>query len=188
VICPNKICRQEIPEDSIFCDQCGVQLLRCTKCGNTGTGKFCGKCGGGMAIQEAPPVNAPPPPVPATPAPAAPPPVTPAPEAPAATVIVRLPSEAVFLCHPDGWKLEIKDGDILGRTGGPHSARLGLFPVISSNHARVTRQGGGWLITDLKSTNKTYVNGAKLEPDIPVTIKNNDVVVLANVTFTVSES
>jgi hypothetical protein len=119
--------------------------------------------------------------------PAAPTPATPVPQVPtpsAATVIVSFPSEKFFLCHPDGWKLETADGDILGRTAGPHTGRLGVFPVISSNHAKITRQGGGWFITDLKSTNGTYLNGVRLEPNVPTRIKQDDVVILANVTFT----
>ncbi len=121
--------------------------------------------------------------------PAAPPSVS-SPSAPSssATVIVSLPSEKILLCHLDGWNMEIADGNILGRTNGPHAAALGKFPVISSNHAKVTRENNEWFITDLKSTNKTFVNGVKLEPNVPVKIKQNDVVLLANVTFTVRDA
>jgi len=199
--CPSKICNQEIPDDSCFCDQCGVHLLRCDKCGFISTSKFCGKCGGNSMSAIQPPdapsssklVNetlA----VPSTSTPSASaasvsvlPTPAPSPSAPssAATVVVTLPAEKIFLCHLDGWNMEIADGNILGRTNGPHSAALGKFPVISSNHAKVTRTKNEWFITDLNSTNKTYVNGAKLEPNVPVKIKQNDVVMLANVTFTV---
>jgi len=166
MICPNKICAQEIPEDSRFCDQCGVQLLRCAQCGFVSTGKFCGKCGGPMSVIV--------PPVPE--------------QTPAATVVVSLPTAKIFLHHPEGWRLAIAEGDVLGRANGPHAARLKNIPVISSNHARVTRQGNAWFITDLRSTNKTRVNGAKLEPDVPAKIKQDDVVTLANVSFTVEEA
>jgi len=188
--CPNKICKQEIPDDSCFCDQCGVHLLRCDKCGFIGTGKFCGSCGGSMSAIQPPtspfsskPVNE----TPTAPPPSATSPSVPSPSvaSSAATVVVSLPAEKIFLCHPDGWNMEIADGNILGRTNGPHSGALGKFPVISSNHAKVTRINNEWFITDLNSTNKTYVNGAKLEPNVPVKIKQNDVVMLANVTFTV---
>jgi pSer/pThr/pTyr-binding forkhead associated (FHA) protein len=104
-----------------------------------------------------------------------------------ATVIVGLPGETIFICHPDGWRLEVRDGDILGRTAGQHVARLGAFPVISGRHAQIARQGAQWRIADLGSTNKTYVNGAKLEPNRPVQIKKNDVLILANIMFTVEE-
>lgn len=200
MICPNKICRQEIPDDSCFCDQCGARLLRCTKCGNVGTSKFCGKCGSPMAIQELPsgvPVQPPAAPVTISPPVFAAPVTTLSPIAPevktapvepsAATVIVQLPRETIFICHPDGWRLEVRDGDILGRTTGQHAARLGTFPVISGRHAQIARRGEEWRIADLGSTNKTYVNGAKLEPNTPVQLKKNDVLTLANITFTVEE-
>jgi pSer/pThr/pTyr-binding forkhead associated (FHA) protein len=104
---------------------------------------------------------------------------------PSATVVVQLPSDHITFFHPDGWKLEIHDGDILGRSNGRHTARLGSIPVISGNHAKVTNNGGKWFLTDLNSTNKTYVNTSRLEPNVPIEIKQNDVVTLANVNFTV---
>jgi pSer/pThr/pTyr-binding forkhead associated (FHA) protein len=115
-----------------------------------------------------------------------PPPVAPD-QSSAATVVVQLPGETIFICHPDGWRLEVRDGDILGRTTGQHAARLGAFPVISGRHAQIARQGAQWCIVDLGSTNKTYVNGARLEPNTPVQIKKNDVLTLANIMFTVEE-
>jgi len=190
--CPNKICKQEIPDDSCFCDQCGVHLLRCDKCGFVGTSKFCGKCGGSMsAIQppssdERPSLSSPPStPVNITPTDETPLASSPSASSPGATVIVSLPADTIFLCYLEGWNIEVKDGDILGRTNGPHTVTLGKFPVISSNHAKVTRKNNEWFITDLNSTNKTYVNGVKLEPNVPTKIKQDDVVILANVTFTV---
>jgi len=189
--CPNKICKQEIPDDSCFCDQCGVQLLRCEKCGFISTSKFCGKCSGSMSAIQPPDASPSSSSAPSTPVKEAPPPVPP-PSAPSpsvssssATVIVSLPSEKILLCHLDGWNMEITDGNVLGRTNGPHAAALGKFPVISSNHAKVTKANNEWFITDLNSTNKTFVNGVKLEPNVPVKIKQNDVVILANITFTV---
>jgi hypothetical protein len=183
--CPNKICKQEIPDDSCFCDQCGVQLLRCGKCGFTGASKFCGKCGGAMSAIQPDAVQ----PSGERPSAASPPskPVneTPSASTPAATVIVSLPADKIFLCHLDGWNMEIADNDILGRTNGPHAVLLGRFPVISSTHAKVTRANNEWFITDLNSTNKTYVNSVKLEPNVPAKIKQDDIVILANVTFTV---
>jgi hypothetical protein len=29
MICPAKVCLSEIEEDSIYCDQCGIELLIC---------------------------------------------------------------------------------------------------------------------------------------------------------------
>jgi hypothetical protein len=39
--CPNKICSQDIDDDSRYCDQCGEQLLVCSLCGRPGKGKRC---------------------------------------------------------------------------------------------------------------------------------------------------
>jgi hypothetical protein len=112
-------------------------------------------------------------------------PAVPSTAVPGATVIMQFPSDKISLCHPDGWKLEIVNNETLGRVNGPHAAQLGRYPVISSTHAKVTQDNNTWFITDLNSTNKTYVNGVKLEPNVPAKIKQDDVVMLANITFTV---
>lgn len=41
--CPK--CQAEIEADSYFCDQCGVELFVCPKCGAYGKGKRCTRCG-----------------------------------------------------------------------------------------------------------------------------------------------
>lgn len=45
MLCPSKYCRNEIPDDSAFCDKCGIRILKCEKCGRIALGNFCGKCG-----------------------------------------------------------------------------------------------------------------------------------------------
>jgi pSer/pThr/pTyr-binding forkhead associated (FHA) protein len=83
--------------------------------------------------------------------------------------------------------LEVAPEDVLGRSNGPHTAQLGNRSYISSNHAKVTFEKGEWFITELRSTNKTFVNSLKLEPATPFKIKQDDVVMLANETFIVRE-
>ena len=46
IICPN--CKEEIDDDSRFCDQCGQALLYCSSCGRVGLGHRCTHCGGLM--------------------------------------------------------------------------------------------------------------------------------------------
>ena len=53
IICPT--CKEEIDNDSHFCDQCGQALLFCDRCGNVGVGRRCTHCGGLMVA----PKNAP---------------------------------------------------------------------------------------------------------------------------------
>ena len=199
MICPEKSCKAEIPDDSLFCDQCGIQLLRCQKCNSVGLRKCCGKCGGVMvftrndntqipdnlssvtyetktddnqetinskdknytSIQESP-------------------------EQLDSTKIIPLNLErtSLELFHNDGWKLIAKDGNTLGREFGEFVSHLGVFPVISARHAKVSYKDDKWYIIDLHSTNKTYINNTRLIPDNPTEIKNDDMLVLANIQFT----
>ncbi|MCI7565963.1 MAG: FHA domain-containing protein [Treponema sp.] len=189
MICPSKICKCEIPDDSLFCDQCGIRILKCEKCGAIGISKFCGKCGGHMVFQEAsetvpeqrkPEQSTPVPPVPS---------VQPVPPVqPAGTVIIDVnPAIApvLELHNNDGWSITPKHGNILGRTTGEFAAELGKYPVISSRHAQITLKDKNWYITDLNATNKSYLNNVQIQPDVPTKLNNNDVLVLANVTFVV---
>jgi pSer/pThr/pTyr-binding forkhead associated (FHA) protein len=43
---------------------------------------------------------------------------------------------------------------------------------VSRQHARLTRSGGQWTLTDLNSTNHTRVNGTRLEPNKPTEIQD----------------
>src|SRR5947209_5030345 len=58
-----------------------------------------------------------------------------------------------------GEVVEVGDGAVLGRV-----ARADLVladPTVSSEHARVSRIGRAWVVTDLGSTNGTRVNGTR---------------------------
>jgi hypothetical protein len=46
--------------------------------------------------------------------------------------------------------------------------------VVSSQHARLTWNGRGWVIEDLNSTNGTFVNGRAV--DRPVPVRQGDVI------------
>ena len=185
MICPNKICKKEILSDSVYCDQCGVLLRQCTACGNITLAKFCTECGGvvknreiiedqsstkeqqsiseEMKKSEIPSVE---------------------PSVNSGTKIISTTSE-LNIIHPN-FTLKINDDDILGRTVGPHSSLLGSFPVISSKHAKIDLLENEWFITDLNSSNKTYVNGCVLTPNVPAKLADKDILVLANISFTVS--
>lgn len=193
MICPNKVCRKEIPNDSVFCDQCGVHLRQCTKCGSITLSKFCNECGGvvidrkiselessisenssqliendvkteqlsaGTTIIEntCEPLSG-------------------------GTVIVETKSELKII-HSN-FVITPASGDVLGRTIGPHSNILGQFPVISSRHGKVELLGDEWYFTDLHSSNRSYLNGNVITPDVPVKLSDGDKLVLANIPFIV---
>jgi pSer/pThr/pTyr-binding forkhead associated (FHA) protein len=42
-------------------------------------------------------------------------------------------------------------------------------PYVSDQHARVEHRGGDWVITDLQSTNGTFVNQVKITSPTPIT-------------------
>ena len=125
-------------------------------------------------------------PLPATvevpPAPSAPPPPAPAtPEAPPAAP-ASAPA-APRLVFDDGKQITLptdKRDLIIGRED-PIS---GIFPEVdltpyggetggvSRQHARLTHANGQWTVTDLHSTNYTRVDGARVEPDVPVNVAN----------------
>ena len=50
IICPN--CKEEIDDDSHYCDQCGQALLYCSRCGRVGMGRRCTSCGGLMVTPD----------------------------------------------------------------------------------------------------------------------------------------
>lgn len=206
MICPSKVCKAEIPDDSCYCDQCGLQLSKCDKCGAIGASKRCGKCGGFMVqIQSviAPVTSS------GNSGVSAPnntgvassgtnntsqnPPVTPINTAATAATIqpsfgatMILSAEKQFeLVHTEGWSLELADGNIFGRVTGNYISQLSRFNTISSRHAQVSKNNNKWFITDLGSTNGTIINGQRLTPNSPVEITENDTVVFADVTFTV---
>jgi ABC-type multidrug transport system ATPase subunit/ABC-type multidrug transport system permease subunit len=58
-------------------------------------------------------------------------------------------------------------------------------PSVSSHHARLTRQAGGYLLEDLGSTNGTYVNSQRVERPTPV--KAGDVIGLGTYTFKIDD-
>ena len=55
IICPT--CKEEIDNDSHFCDQCGQALLFCDRCGNVGVGRRCTRCGGLMVAPSSNPAE-----------------------------------------------------------------------------------------------------------------------------------
>lgn len=182
ITCPN--CDKKIPDDSVFCDQCGVHLKQCPQCGKITLENFCEDCGN-TPVERQLPANQPQPAQPAPqsqPAPQAQP--QPA-QAPASgTVIIDL-SPVLNIVH-SSFTITPASGDVLGRTTGPHVNYLGQFPVISGRHARVELVGKEWFFEDTGSSNGSFINGERLAPNTKAKLSDGDSLVLADVPFTVS--
>ncbi|HMP43312.1 MAG TPA: FHA domain-containing protein, partial [Roseiflexaceae bacterium] len=118
------------------------------------------------------PIDAVPPPLPPTPA-----------AAPAARLVVEnggatlpLPTDRseIVVGREDpisGIHPEVDMTPYGGETGG-----------VSRQHARITRSDGVWMIVDLNSTNYTRVDGIKLDPGVPMALKDGSKIQFGRVT------
>lgn len=177
--------------DPEWCDVCGLGMAAappppavpetCAACGAARAGRFCEECGHDAAV----PVLTPPAPTPPAPAaPGAPPSTT-------WTAVVRADREWFDEVRrrdgPDAAGLEfprycperrfVLDGPqvAIGRRSrsrgtDPEIDLSGppLDPGVSAQHALLlARDGGGWEVVDLDSTNGTSVGAATLAPHVP---------------------
>ena len=130
--CPD--CRQMIPDDSAFCDQCGKELKWCPECRRPKRGTECPVCGSDLIPGRKYLAS----------------PVTPGPDRVSPAALVG-----------NGWRLTLQEGPF-GRRGGIWP-ELSSCPYVSGNHGKILKSGSDWLIEDSGSTNGTYVNGARIQ-------------------------
>ena len=183
--CPE--CRNMIPDDSAFCDQCGKELKWCPECKRPKRGMECPVCGSdlepgrkylsGDLSQTGRDTN----PGTAAGGTGSSSPVSgtvhPAPEKTATDV-----KPAVALSG-NGMRLILRAG-AFGRRGGIWP-ELASCIYVSGNHGVIGGGPSGWTITDSGSTNGTKVNGVKLEPGKAAAIKTGDIIRIATLEFTV---
>ena len=79
-----------------------------------------------------------------------------------------------------------KDSFVLGKKTGMVDGVISFNDKISRVHCRIDRQGDRYTVTDLQSSNGTYVNGKRLQTQQPYVIHNGDVIRMANSDFQVS--
>lgn len=69
---------------------------------------------------------------------------------------------------------------IIGRTHREQVADVDLGPYgarelgVSRRHAMLTCEGGRWMVSDMNSTNGTFVNEVRISPGQPVTLNDGD--------------
>ncbi len=174
--CP--ACGKMIPDDSKFCDQCGVELLECINCGALGTDPYCAECGrpmvarkGDKAVKiEDEEIDK-----------------KKDDEDDGNKTIGGRRKKTVLKSRIEGVTLVPEDEGIIGRGEGPYSRNLSGFDLISRRHGKFVRRGRDWYIVDFGSTNGTYVNDEEVPTDTPVKIKVGDVVDIGTFIFDVKE-
>ncbi len=60
---------------------------------------------------------------------------------------------------------------------------ISFSPEISHSHARITWENGTYYITDLKSTNRTFLNGRALPPEQKRVFRSGDRITLSTFIF-----
>ena len=73
---------------------------------------------------------------------------------------------------PDGGEVEL-DGDLSIGRSAENDVSL-AHPTVSRHHAVVRRHDRRWFIEDRGSRNGTFVNGARLQPGVPVLLHHAD--------------
>ena len=189
IVCPN--CQEEIEDDSHYCDQCGTALRYCNRCGRVGLGRRCTSCGGMMVVPDdlnnsnsqtaystsmsaslsqsssgmsnqftmsRPPQD----------------------------ITHGLPSLALINASL-GIRIEAVNGAVIGRKQGPYAQFFKGNMYVSGVHAQLRYNAkAGWCIADKHSSNGTKLNERPLQPDIEMSLKDGDIVTIANVNLQVS--
>ena len=151
IICPN--CKEEIDEQSPYCDQCGHKLLYCEHCGRVGIGRRCTSCGALMV----------------------------APHSASQQPQLTLYNDML------GIRIIGATGAIIGRRQGPYAQQLAQQGYVSGTHAQLNYSSAtGWSIADRHSSTGTRLNDHQLQPDVEMSLKNGDILTLANVVLNVS--
>lgn len=173
--CP--YCQNIIDDDSRYCDQCGTQLMFCPGCAQPKKGSSCPRCGEmlipGEKFFAGSGSNA------GTPTPKP----TPKPiDLDNMLNFDHLKSKELKLVG-EGMNLSLKEGEF-GRKCGVYP-EFSSIPTISGRHGKIEKAGAAWRITDLGSTNGTYIDGQRLQAGKPYDLKEGMRVRIANLNFTV---
>jgi FHA domain. len=183
IICP--ACKEEIEDDSHYCDQCGQVLLFCNQCGRVGLGRRCTHCGGLMVSPDDRQANQ-------------------QNESPSIAAFSSNMSTGMGISHTGGQprsggmpvltlandslniRIVAMNGAIIGRRKGPYTQFFEQQAYVSGVHAQLKyKPNSGWCVTDKHSSNGTKVNQRTIQPDVDMTLNNGDILTIANVNLQV---
>ncbi|MBP1542117.1 MAG: FHA domain-containing protein [Prevotella sp.] len=189
IVCPS--CKEEIEDNSHYCDQCGQELVYCSSCGRVGIGRRCTHCGGLMvSVDEMQQRNE-------------------SRRQISDRGVSSLTDDEKLLSHraPDVVQMPVQkgiptltlynpsldirimgvNGAIIGRKQGPYQQVFEGNMYVSGVHAQlIYTPNSGWCIIDKHSSNGTKLNQRDLLPDVPMSMKAGDIVTLANINLQVS--
>jgi len=195
IVCPN--CKEEIEERSNYCDQCGQQLRYCSTCGRVGLGRRCTSCGGMMYTpsdnssdgmmslsqsSQSNPLHISMAPVISLSNSAINPTVGRQSQQNLNAVTELTLSNATLGIHIAG-----VNGAVIGRRQGPYVQFFENNKYVSGVHAQLKFMAGvGWSITDKHSSNGTKLNNRPIQPDVDMSLRDGDIITIANVSLEVS--
>lgn len=187
--CP--ACGEAIPDDSRYCDMCGVELLECVNCGALGVDNFCADCGKPMVSRKAGSAVGEKTDTGSRPDYIEEPTVTDktigCPDSVDKTIGGRR-KRTVLKARKGNIVLVPEDEAVIGRQKDTrYSELLEDCSLISRRHGKFMKRGRDWYIVDFGSTNGTLVNDVELEPDKPVRFSPGDVVDIGTYIFDVVE-
>lgn len=160
-------CISDIPEDSLYCDQCGKRLMICPECGKLGSELFC-FFDNKILVEYDIELNG-----------------------------IKIKNKKTFRPNKSESKLMLENSslnlylkffetDFIGRKYGSAKIQLAGFKQISSKHAEINYKDSlGWQVKDLDSTNGTILNSIKLIPHTNYSFQNKDILALADIEFIV---
>lgn len=181
--CP--ACEAAIPEDSKFCDLCGVELLQCVNCGTLGTPEdmFCPNCGKPMVSRKTSLGSKPGKTGKRSP-------TSIDKDDPHGTGRGVRQSKRIVLRYQRG-DIDIvpQDKAVIGRENGPFIEQIGQLPdnLISRRHGCFEFKNGQWYIVDFGSKNGCAVNDVLTVPNVPMPFGPGDIVDIGTHLFDVIE-
>ena len=94
-----------------------------------------------------------------------------------------------LLLHNDSLNIRIVgiNGAVIGRRQGPYAQFFQQNLFVSGVHAQLKYNNTtGWMVADKHSSNGTKLNEHPLQPDVDMSLKNGDILTIANVNLQVS--
>lgn len=93
-------------------------------------------------------------------------------------------AKLISVHHQPTVQFEIKKSEfVIGRSKKYADGCIDFNDTVSSKHCKFIIQNGEYYIVDLNSTNGTFVNSNRLNPNYPTILKDGDLIRIANVDF-----